>query len=179
MCRRCGKIVDPGDNFCISCGTDLRLPSASGQPVAVDVAAFRASLHTPLPRTDCTSSSGRPSPDGSLPVPPPPRHFPPEARPVFTGTAGAYSAPPVPYRIKSTDPLAVFSLVCGLVGFLIPLLPSAAAVAAGCVSRRRIRYGDDVLEGESLAQAGIWLGVAGLVLDFLLLLIILATVLTP
>jgi thiol:disulfide interchange protein len=67
-----------------------------------------------------------------------------------------------------TDPLAIWSLVLGILAFMcccIPFVPSVLAVVLGGQSREKIRASGGTLTGEGLAQAGVILGWIGIALD--------------
>jgi hypothetical protein len=75
--------------------------------------------------------------------------------------------------------MAVFSLVCAIVSFvMLPVFPALAAIATGYVSRERIRRSDGGLAGKGMASAGILLGVVNLVLTAVVLLIIVMVMLS-
>lgn len=94
-----------------------------------------------------------------------PGGFGPPAQPGWTG----YGMPVTPVATR-TDPLAIWSLVLGILG--IPMLclcytgvPALiAAIPLGFVSRKRIRESQGSLNGDGLALAGAICGIGGLVL---------------
>ncbi len=60
---------------------------------------------------------------------------------------------------RSTSPLAIASLVAGLLGWtLLPLLGSVGAIVMGHLARAEIRRAPERLEGDGLAVAGLALG---------------------
>ena len=60
---------------------------------------------------------------------------------------------------RQTSPLAVLSLVAGILGWsLLPFLGSIAAVVTGHLARARIRAEPARYEGDGLAIAGLILG---------------------
>jgi hypothetical protein len=84
--------------------------------------------------------------------------------PPGAGTAAAYLA--VADR-RRTNPLAVASLVCGL----IPLLPATlAAIILGLAARRQIQHTGE--RGAALATTGLALGVSAIVLTLFVLLVL-------
>ncbi|ADV27088.1 hypothetical protein Psesu_1240 [Pseudoxanthomonas suwonensis 11-1] len=80
-------------------------------------------------------------------------------------------------QIPKTSPLAITSLVTGLLGWtLLPLLGSLVAIVTGHMARSEIRRSRGVLDGDGLAMVGLvlgWLpvliGVLGLVVIFMFL----------
>lgn len=70
-------------------------------------------------------------------------------------------------QLPRTDPLAIWSLVLGILAFMccIPFVPSVLAVVLGGQSRQRIRASGGTLTGDGLAQAGVILGWIGIALD--------------
>lgn len=80
-------------------------------------------------------------------------------------------------QIPKTSPLAITSLVTGLLGWtLLPLLGSLVAIVTGHMARSEIRRSRGVLDGDGLAVVGLvlgWLpvlvGVLGLVVIFMFL----------
>jgi hypothetical protein len=76
------------------------------------------------------------------------------------------SEPLVPTR--QTHPLAVISLVAGLLGWsLLPFLGSIGAIVCGHMARARIRREADRYDGDVLAIIG-WLSVAVTVIGILI-----------
>jgi len=72
----------------------------------------------------------------------------------------------------ATSPLAVTSLICGILGLTICTgLGSIPAVILGHVALRQIGASGDAIGGRSLAKAGLILGYIGLGISALLLLI--------
>ena len=68
---------------------------------------------------------------------------------------------------RRTNPLAVASLVCGL----IPLLPATlAAIILGLAARRQIQHTGE--RGAALATTGLALGVSAIVLTLFVLLVL-------
>lgn len=61
--------------------------------------------------------------------------------------------------VRQTSGTAIFSLVCGLLGWsLAPFLGSLAAIVSGHMARAQIRREPERLEGDGLALAGLILG---------------------
>lgn len=74
---------------------------------------------------------------------------------------------------RKTEPLAVASLVVGILGLVIPFLAPIAgpiALAMGMRAKQRINAGGGAIEGYGIAQAGFVLGVIGTVIAGLILL---------
>lgn len=60
---------------------------------------------------------------------------------------------------RHTSPLAVVSLVAGILGWtLLPVLGSIVAIVCGHLARAEIRRSPETLEGDGLALAGLILG---------------------
>lgn len=92
------------------------------------------------------------------------------------GVAGLPLAAPVaapgavPYGQPPTDPLAIASMVCGIVALplvcccygIITLSLSIAALVMGKAAQKRIRASGGMLGGESFAKAGVILGYVGI-----------------
>ena len=64
--------------------------------------------------------------------------------------------PPPAYRQDSS--LAVTSLICGLVGWIIPFFGSLAAVITGHLAKKEIRESNGQLTGDGMALAGLIMG---------------------
>jgi len=76
--------------------------------------------------------------------------------------------------LKRTSPLAIISLVSGLLGWtLLPWLGSIAAIITGHMARAEIRREPETVEGDGLAIAGLVLGWAMVIGTVLLILVIL------
>lgn len=77
----------------------------------------------------------------------------------------------------STDAKAVWSLVLGLVGlFCCNVATGVPAIVLGMAARRSIAKSRGARTGEQLATAGIWLGIATLVLFVLFAVVFVAGV---
>ena len=71
---------------------------------------------------------------------------------------------PVSYR--QTSPLAIVSLVAGLLGWtMVPLIGSIVAIVTGHMARAEIRRRPEALEGDGLAVTGLVLGYAMVVMS--------------
>jgi hypothetical protein len=73
---------------------------------------------------------------------------------------------------QSTNPLAIVSLVCSLLCF--GGLGSIAAIITGNMAKKQIAESGGTQGGEQLAQAGIIIGIVGLVLIVLYWIVLLA-----
>lgn len=79
----------------------------------------------------------------------------------------SYQTPPEgEYYSAPTSPMAVISLVAGILGIsFFPLIGSIVAVIIGPMARREIRESRGALSGDGLATAGIVLGWIGIALS--------------
>ena len=67
--------------------------------------------------------------------------------------------------MRTTSPLAIISLVSGILGWtLLPLLGSIVAVITGHMARGEIRRAPERLEGDGLAIGGLILGYASILM---------------
>ncbi len=83
---------------------------------------------------------------------------------------------PVPYR--QTSSLAVVSLVCGILSWiLLPFLGSLVAIITGHMARKEIQSAPERFDGDGLAVGGLVLGYLQLALIVLGVLFLLAVVL--
>lgn len=83
--------------------------------------------------------------------------------------------PPDPGQSRGTEPLAVGSLVVGIVGLVITVLApllGPIALAMGMRAKQKIAASGGALEGQGIAQAGFILGIIGTVLTGLFVLFI-------
>jgi Domain of unknown function (DUF4190) len=150
VCLRCGKLVSGADNFCVSCGSDLKAPPLSGQSSVAGAVAFNG-LGPGL------QTGGGPPPYAT-------------AYPAAAWTPVAY-----PLALRKTEELAVISFICGIASFvMLPLIPAIAAVILGSIARNRIRANPAGLEGNGLAVAGLILGLVNIAL--ILILVVLAII---
>ena len=77
---------------------------------------------------------------------------------------------PVPYR--QTSPMAIVSLVSGLLGWtVVPLIGSIVAIVTGHLARSEIRRAPDHTDGDGLAISGLILGYTAIALGVLLLML--------
>lgn len=75
---------------------------------------------------------------------------------------------------RTTSPLAIVSLVTGLLSWVVlPLIGALVAIVCGHMARSEIRRDPDHLEGDGLALAGLILGWVNLTLMVLTVLAIL------
>ena len=82
--------------------------------------------------------------------------------PAVYGLAGSWT--PSPYEESApSSRLAAASMICGIIGLLVPIIPSFLAIILGIWAVRKVYAGR--AEGASLAAGGIAVGAAGLVLS--------------
>lgn len=72
--------------------------------------------------------------------------------------------PNFPSSLKKTSGLAITSLVCGIISFVLPVLPAIVAIICGYLSRSRIKTSNGSLVGKRMALAGLICGYVSLVL---------------
>lgn len=109
--------------------------------------------------------------DGPLPPRPPQPDQPSQwptghaAQPPVVPMAPPY---PQPAQAQSTNGLAVAALILGIVGFvmILPILGPILGIVLGIIALNQIKHGKGA--GRGLAHTGLWLGVAGLVLQVLI-----------
>lgn len=83
------------------------------------------------------------------------------------------SAPLPAGPARQTSPLAIVSLVSGLLGWsLLPLIGSIVAIVTGHLARGEIRRAPDRYEGDGLAITGLVLGYVAIGLGLLALVVI-------
>ncbi|MDH5821591.1 DUF4190 domain-containing protein [Luteimonas sp. RD2P54] len=71
---------------------------------------------------------------------------------------------------RQTSPLAIVSLIAGILGILpFPLIASLVAVITGHLARGQIRRQPERYDGDGLALAGLILGYAMILLSVLLM----------
>lgn len=119
------------------------------------------------------------NPDAPMP-PTPPRPeqntqgpTPQAPQPPVASAAPQYAHPPL---VQPTNGFAIAALVLGILGFLwiVPVLGSLLGIIFGVVALSQIKQGKG--GGRGMAHAGLWLGVASLVLTSLLVAIVFAAV---
>ncbi len=77
-------------------------------------------------------------------------------------------APHVPPPTRQSSPLAVISLICGILSWLgLPVVAGLVAVITGHMARREIRREPERYEGDTLALIGLVLGYINLALAVL------------
>ncbi len=93
---------------------------------------------------------------GQAPPPPPP--------------GGGYGAPGGYGQPQSTSPLAIVSLVTGIIGILCCnyFVLSIAAIVTGYLGRKQIAQSGGAQKGDGLAKAGFILGIVGVVLGIII-----------
>jgi uncharacterized membrane protein len=71
---------------------------------------------------------------------------------------------------KTTSPLAIISLVTGVLGWVpLPLVASIVAIITGHMARAQIRRRPDALEGDGFAVVGLVLGWASVAVYLLVI----------
>ncbi|HCN76993.1 MAG TPA: hypothetical protein DIT13_07350 [Verrucomicrobiales bacterium] len=95
-----------------------------------------------------------------------------------TGAKPAQILPSKPSATAAarTSGLAVASLVCGLIGIVIPLVPALLAVIFGHIARSSIKRSAGALSGAGMALAGV---IIGYLMLFVVVLAIAASLLVP
>ncbi|MCU1427987.1 MAG: putative transrane protein [Actinomycetia bacterium] len=88
----------------------------------------------------------------------------PPGVPAGTPWGGYPGGAAVPGR---TEPLAIVSLVAGILQFVLPFFAAILAIVTGHVARRNIRRSEGRLQGGGLALAGLILGYIGAVFTVL------------
>jgi hypothetical protein len=76
----------------------------------------------------------------------------------YTPPSGGYQ----PEQKNSSN--AIISIIAGILGIFVPIIPSVIAVITGHMAKREIRASAGTLGGDGLATAGLILGYAGLVI---------------
>lgn len=72
-----------------------------------------------------------------------------------------------------TNPLAIVSLVFGVLGWIVmPLIGNLVAIICGHIARSQIRQSHGLQQGDGLALAGMILGYLGLLLGVLVVMLI-------
>lgn len=99
----------------------------------------------------------------------------PSYQPQGAGHPGGYAGPP------KTSPLAIVSLVLGVVGFVFCtwFVLSLAAAVTGFIARRQIKASQGTLKGAGMATSGLVLGVVSVVLGLLIWVLISSGTLDP
>ena len=70
--------------------------------------------------------------------------------------------------VKATSPLAIISLVSGILGWVpLPVIASIVAIITGHMARAEIRRRPDALDGDGLAVAGLILGWSSVIVSML------------
>lgn len=78
-------------------------------------------------------------------------------------------------QAPTTDGMAIASVVVSAAGFFtIPVVLHIVGIILGVQSRKRIRESAGTLTGQGLATAGIWVGIAGIVLVALVVIFLVA-----
>lgn len=146
ICAQCGATSDEGQRFCYNCGA--RLSGPQPQPVAMPPRAEPLPMPAPAPL----------QPPGYQPMPGPYQ------------TPGSYqpSAPGYGPQVIPNSPMAIASLVSGILAWVfLPLIGAIVAVATGHIARGEIRRSGGSLSGDGMAIFGLILGYSQLVLTAL------------
>lgn len=87
--------------------------------------------------------------------------------------AASYDAHPM--NNQSSNAMAITALVLSIIGFImiLPIIGSLLAIIFGVVALKQIKQGKGT--GRSMAQAGLWLGVAGLAIQLLFIIPLIIT----
>ncbi len=175
QCPNCGYTQRTPGRFCARCGQPYPPPEAQPAP------------STPSPLSPQSWSA---PPSATPPHAPPPPYVPPPP-PDWNPTPNPYAPPPYPppysaptgygygYAGRSTNGLAVASLVLGLLGWLVCGVGSVVAIVLGVIARNQIRSSGGRETGDGMALAGIILGCIGVVLVVAYLVTAVATTSTP
>ena len=173
-CTNCGTTNTPDSRFCASCGTRLAAePATSEQPAsswpgATPPAASAPSGWDPAPpSTPWGPPVGNPSPYAAGPgsTAPPPYGAPPTGLSQQPPYSGGYGP------TRTTNGLAVASLVLGIVGGILCGVGSILAIVFGFIARGQIRTSQGRQSGDGMATAGIILGFISIALVVLLFVI--------
>ncbi|MBN1288160.1 MAG: DUF4190 domain-containing protein [Actinobacteria bacterium] len=163
FCSRCGEISRAIDNNkCSHCGSDLQNVHIASRPLNKDKYPVRQPFAPIVPAP--------PTPDSPYPPGPPQAQWQQQVPPGYP-----YSPAPLPIS-RSKD--ARTSLIFGIIGFLcLPFIFSVLAIVYSTRAKREIamRAGRFNMEGLGEAQAGMILGITGLVLWVVFLALRLAT----
>ncbi|MEO6172593.1 MAG: DUF4190 domain-containing protein [Arenimonas sp.] len=74
---------------------------------------------------------------------------------------------------KETSPLAITSLICGILGWtVLPWLGSIVAIITGHMARKEIRANPATKEGDGMALAGLIMGYAMIIVSILTVIVI-------
>jgi hypothetical protein len=177
QCPNCGHEARERTRFCARCGQQFpgyeapqaETPAPRGRPSApspwgTPAAPGPAYVPPPPPQSpppQYPPPPGPGEPPGANPYAPPPPGPPPYAPPAMG--YGGYP-PPYGYFPKTTNGLAVASLILGIVGWPFCGVGSVVAIVLGVVARSQIRASSGREGGEGMATAGIVLGSIGVVL---------------
>lgn len=96
---------------------------------------------------------------------PPPQM--PETGPVMTGV--------IPPRPEKASGLATASLVLSILGVFCCSVPAVAGIVIGIVELGNIKNGRSSIKGKSMAKAGVVIGVAALVINIILAIVLVST----
>jgi hypothetical protein len=107
--------------------------------------------------------------DFGAPPPPPPPGTPPPPPPSYGSNI---SGPNMPSGMQgSASANAIIALVAGILSFVMcPLILGVVAWIMGKSENGKIERGESPSAGKTLAQIGMWLGIANVILSILVLL---------
>ena len=153
-CSKCGATNEAGQRFCYNCGSRIEsaVPAATNE--TVQLPGYQAPpppAYQPPTTPYQPPQTYQPPAYGQQPLPPA-YNQPNYAQPVFTGTA-------------ANSQLAVASLVCGIVAWvLFPFIAAIAAIVTGHMARSEIARSGGVMGGKGMALAGLIMGYAQIAL---------------
>ncbi|MBI5871199.1 MAG: DUF4190 domain-containing protein [Actinobacteria bacterium] len=81
----------------------------------------------------------------------------------------------MPPRPEKASGLATASLVLSILGIFCCSVPALAGVVIGIVELGNIKKGQSSIKGQSMAKAGVIIGIAALVINLILAIVLVAT----
>ena len=171
FCNQCGQGNQDDAGFCVQCGAPLA-ESAAGTP---ETAPYSQ------PPAGTPETAGLPPQPGAAPPPPGAPAPPVVTADSIPGIPPPGYAPAPQYRTQvPTDPMAIASLVMGIVSwFFCPLVAGVLAIIFGYLGRRNIRESNGALQGEAFCTAGFVLGLINLGIILLVVPILLIVTIIP
>jgi hypothetical protein len=163
QCPNCGYVQRTPSRFCARCGQALpQAPAADPTPPP---------LPDDGPPVQAPQSWGSPPYASAQPAPPPPGGYAPPPPGGWSPNPNPYAPPPPPpyappgygygYPARTSNGLAVASLILGLLGWTLCGVGSVIAIVFGAIARSQIRSSGGRETGEGMALAGIILGCIG------------------
>lgn len=146
-CPRCAAALPEGKATCTACGYSLGYVAAPSAPQLQPVATQH---NAPDPFAYTGQAAPPPPPPPPLPGYPP--AYPPGYPPAYSYASGYPQNPWAAQR--KTNPLAITSLVCACLPFLV--VTPIAAVVCGHIARKQIRERGE--GGEGIALGGLIVG---------------------